>query len=75
MATTIDNLGTIRVRFGVHRVDLPWVEVDFSRISTDRQVRRAVADALGVPAADLADAAVDRHPNGNMTVRPIGPFG
>ena len=75
MATTIDDLGTIRVRFGAHRVDLPWVEVDFSRISTDRQVRRAVADALGVPAADLAGAAVDRHPNGNMTVRPGGPFG
>ena len=69
MATTIDDLGTIRVRYGVHRVDLPWVDVDFSRISTDRQIRRAVADALGVPASDLAGAAVDRHPNGNLTVR------
>jgi len=75
MATTIDDLGVVRVRFGVHRVDLPWVEVDFSRISTDRQVRRAVADALGVPAADLAGAAVDRDANGNITVRPVGPFG
>lgn len=70
MATTIEDRGTIRVRFKVHRVDLPWVEVDYSRISTDRQVRRAVADALGVPPADLAEAAVDRHPNGDLTLRP-----
>ncbi len=70
---TINDYGaraTIRVRFGRHRVDLAWADVDTSRISTDGQVRRAVAAALGVPAADLATAAVDRRPDGNLTVRP-----
>ena len=67
--------GTIRVRFKHHRVDLPWADVDTSRISTDGQVRRAVAAALGVPAADLAGAAVDRHTDGNLTVRPPVGFG
>ena len=75
MATTIEELAVIHVRFGTHRADLPWVEVDFSRISTDRQVCRAVADALGVPASELAGAAVDRHPNGNLTVRASDGFG
>jgi hypothetical protein len=56
-------------------VDLPWVEVDFSRISTDGQVRRAVAAALGVPAVELAGAAVNRDADGNVTVRRPTGFG
>ena len=82
MATTTttirDDYGAravIRVRFGRHRVDLPWADVDTSRISTDGQVRTAVAAALGVPAADLATAAVDRLPDGNLRVRPTSTFG
>ncbi len=65
--------GLIRVRLGTHRVDLPWADVDTSRISTDGQVRRAVARALGVPPADLAGAGVYRQVDGNVTVRrPVG---
>ena len=62
--------GVIRVQFGRHRRVLAWADVDFSRISTDRQVLLAVAAALGVPAAEVAGAAVVRHVNGNLTVRP-----
>jgi hypothetical protein len=71
MTHIIDKVGegVIRVRFGDHRVDLPWGSVDFSRISTDAQVRRAVAAALGVHPAELAGACVYRHTNGDATLR------
>ena len=65
--------GVVHVRFGDHRVDLPWGTVDYSRIATDAQVRRAVAAALGVHPAELAGACVHRHVNGDVTVRrPVG---
>ena len=67
--------GVVHVRFGDHRVDLPWGTVDFSRIATDAQVVRAVAAALGVHPAELAGACVYRHTNGNVTVRHRCGFG
>ena len=69
------DLAVIRVQHGRHRAVLPWGEVDISRISTDGQLRAAVAMALGVPATDLAGAVVVRHVNGNLTVRSAVGFG
>ena len=63
------------VRFGGRSYDIPLVALDVSRGSADGHVRRSLARYLGVAESKLDPYVIDRHPNGNLTVRPEAVFG
>ena len=44
-------------------------------MSADGQIKRALALALDVPYSKLDAYVVDRHANGNLTLRPEAVFG
>ena len=46
-----------------------------ARGETKAQVKRALARHLEVSAVQLTDYCVDRHANGNLTVRPEAVYG
>lgn len=65
----------VHVRFEGRSHDIPFAELDVGDASTDQDVRAALARYLGVPVGKLAAYVVERHANGNMTVRPEAIFG
>jgi len=65
----------IHVRFAGRSFDLPMAQLDLGLGSRDEQIKRAVAQNLEVQFARLADYTVDRHANGNLTLRPQAVFG
>jgi hypothetical protein len=66
---------TVHVRWDGRSFDLPADRLGVTEQATDEQVRSAVARHLEVPANRLAESVIDRHPNGNLTVRPEAVFG
>jgi hypothetical protein len=66
---------TIHVRLDGRSSDLTFDRLGLTDQSTDEQVKVALARHLEVPARRLVEAVVDRHPNGNLTVRPEAVFG
>ena len=66
---------TVHVRLDGRSSDLTADRLGITEQATDEQVKAAVARHLEVPARRLVDAVVDRHPNGNLTVRPEAVFG
>jgi hypothetical protein len=75
MAALAAPARTIHVRLDGRSSDLPADRLGITEQSTDEQVKAAVARHLEVPARRLVDAVVDRHPNGNLTIRPEAVFG
>ena len=65
----------IHVRYSGRSVDLLLSDLDIGSFSDDHTVRRRVAEYLGIKYSVLQSYAVDRHPNGNLTVRPHAVFG
>lgn len=65
----------VHLRFEGQSWRLPFSVVDIGDLSTDRDVRRALARYLRVDERKLAPYVVDRHANGNITVRPEAVFG
>ena len=65
----------IHVRYNGRSVDLLLSDLDLGAFSDDHTVRRAVAEYLGIKPSQLQHHAVDRHPNGNLTIRPHAVFG
>ncbi len=63
------------VRFAGRSFDISLSELDLGAMSADGQIRRALARYLGVPTGKLEAYVVDRHANGNLTVRPEAVFG
>ncbi len=70
MATAV-----VHVRFEGRSADIPLGDLDVGMRSSDDQVRRALAEYYRVPAEKFAPYIVERHDNGNMTVRPEAVFG
>jgi 3-deoxy-D-arabino-heptulosonate 7-phosphate (DAHP) synthase len=64
----------IHVRFAGESFDLPLSSLDIGARSSDEQIRRAVATNLRVPLQRLAEHTIDRHLNGNLTIRPDAVF-
>lgn len=60
--------------FGRSR-DIALDLLDIGSASTDAAVREAVARFMEITPAQLAGTVVERHENGNMTVRPEAVFG
>ena len=55
--------------------DIPLGLLDLGSASTDAQVKSAVAGYLSQPTQTLDAFVVERHDNGNLTVRPEAVFG
>lgn len=65
----------VHVRFEGHSRDVAFGVLDLGDRSSDDEVRRALARYLDVPVRKLAPYIVERHVNGNITVRPEAVFG
>jgi len=69
------NAAWLHVRFEGRRWDIPLVDLDLGSLSSDGDVRTALARHFDVPVAKSAAYVVGRHDNGNLTVRPEAVFG
>jgi hypothetical protein len=66
----------VHVRFEGQSWDIAFrVLVDVGEMSNDRDVRGALARYFDVPVVKFAPYVVERHVNGNITVRPEAIFG
>ena len=63
------------IRYEGRSRTMPFITLDIGDLSSDRQVRRALARYLDVPERKLAPYVVERHATGNITVRPEAVFG
>ncbi len=75
MANQVDGSAVLHVRFGGRSLDIPLVGLDVGPGSSDREIKRALAQHLEIPESALRDYTVDRHETGNLTVRPEAVFG
>jgi hypothetical protein len=65
----------VHIRFAGQSMDLTFGLLDLNEQSSDANVRQTLARYLDVPEQKLAPYIVERHANGNMTVRPEAVFG
>lgn len=65
----------LHVRYNGRSVDLLLSDLDLGSFSDDNTIRRAVAEYLEIPNSSLRNHKIDRHPNGNLTLRPHAIFG
>ncbi len=65
----------VHVRFEGRSWDIALALLDIGDLSADDEVRAALARYLDVPATKLAPYVVERHANGNITLRPEAVFG
>lgn len=65
----------VHVRFEGRSWDIPCSDLDVGTLSSDEQVRAALAAYLRVEPRKLAAYVVERHTNGSLTVRPEAVFG
>jgi hypothetical protein len=75
MAEPLVHENLVHVRFDGRSLDVPLSTLDAGAHSSDADLKRALAQYLEVPEAKLRDYVVDRHPTGNLTVRPEAVFG
>jgi hypothetical protein len=65
----------LHVRFDGTSRDIPCSELDLGALSSDNDVRAALGAYLDVPAGKFQAYVIERHDNGNITVRPEATFG
>ena len=65
----------VHVRFEGQSWDIACGILGVNDRSTDRNVRRALARYLDVPLRKLEPYVIERHANGNLTVRPEAVYG
>ena len=65
----------IHIRFAGRSFDVPAADLRLGLGASDAQIKQSLAQYLEVPAGRLDDYVIDRHANGNMTVRPEAVFG
>ena len=65
----------VHIRFEGRSADVAFALLDVGDASSDAQVREALARHLEVPVRRLDGYVVERHENGNLTVRPEAVFG
>jgi hypothetical protein len=76
MATqTQENGLVVHIRYGGRSTDVPLVGLDLTQGSDEREIRNRLAAYLEVTPRQLDAYALDRHPNGNLTLRPEAVFG
>lgn len=65
----------LHVRFNGRSFDVPLAALDVGSRSRDRDVKQNLARHLEVDPSRLDDYVIDRHSNGNLTIRPEAVFG
>ncbi|MCE9546618.1 MAG: hypothetical protein K8T25_14145 [Planctomycetia bacterium] len=65
----------LHIRFDGRSFDIPLSDLDVGALSSDVDIKRALAGYLNVPEVKFRDYTVDRHETGNLTVRPEAVFG
>ena len=65
----------LHIRFDGRSYDVPISHLHVGRGSSDAEVRQAVAAYLDIGLHRLDAYVVERHRNGNMTLRPEAVFG
>ena len=75
MADIRNEVHVVHIRFEGRSLDIPLPELDLGPLSSDADIKRAVAVHLEVPEVKFRDYVVDRHETGNLTVRPAAVFG
>ncbi len=65
----------VHIRFEGQSWDIACAVLDVGAMSSDRDVRSALARYFEVPVRKFAPYVVERHANGNITVRPEAVFG
>jgi hypothetical protein len=75
MAQEARTEAVLHVRYSGRSFDIPLSRLDIGPLSDDGQIKRMVAGWLEVPATKFDDYVVDRHRNGNLTLRPEAVFG
>jgi len=75
MVDRVHPSSVLHIRFSGRSFDIPLADLDVGVLSTDADVKRALASYLDVPEAKFRDYVVDRHETGNLTVRPEAVFG
>jgi hypothetical protein len=69
------NEARLHIRFEGQSWDLLCQDLDIGQLSADQEVRQAVAGYFDVAPGRFQAYVVERHANGNMTVRPEAVFG
>jgi hypothetical protein len=65
----------LHLRFDGRSRDIALDVLDVGTASSDTAIRAAVARFVDVSVAELNDHVVERHENGNLTLRPQAVFG
>ena len=66
----------VHVRYAGRSLDLPFHDLDLGDLSSDREVKQAVANRLNEPERKLDGYVVDRNKfTGDITLRPQAVFG
>lgn len=75
MVSRAEQLAVLHIRFEGRSFDIPLSDLDVGVVSSDADVKRALAGYLDVAETKFRDYVVDRHETGNLTVRPEAVFG
>ena len=69
-------MAEVHVRYEGQSMDFSMIDLDVGDLSTDQQIRRAVAGALDQPATKFDNFMLDRNAeSGDVTLRPQAVFG
>ena len=74
-ATNASTGPLMHVRFAGSSRDIALDILEVAGGCADDEIKRAVASFLDVDVKDLAPMVIERHENGNMTMRPPAVFG
>ena len=75
MPLLVDVGRTVHIRVDGRSFDVPADRLGITEASSDEQIKQSVSRYLEIPANRLNDTVIDRHPNGNWTLRPEAVFG
>ena len=75
MAGSANGAQLLHVRFEGRSLDIPVSDLDVGELTSDNDVKRALAGYLDVSVEKFRHYVVDRHETGNLTVRPEAVFG
>ena len=67
--------GVLHVCYAGRSFDISMPGLDLFPQASDEEVKMAIAEYLEVPSYRLDDYVIDRHENGNFTIRPQAIFG
>lgn len=69
------DAAVIHVRYAGRSFDISMIGMDLTPTSNDDRVKHEIARFLDVADDRLDDYVIDRHANGNLTIRPQAVFG